>query len=132
MTTILIDNIDYVITVNETNDILRNVSILIVDGVITKIDTHIEVSGDITRISGQRKLLMPGLINLHTHTPMGLLRGVSEDVDLQDFLKIVWAAEGAVMDPDTVMLGSRHGAVESLLSGTTTQLDMYFHHEYHK
>lgn len=130
MTTILIDNIDYVITVNETNDILRNVSVLIVDGVITKIGSDIEVSSDITRISGKRKLLMPGLINLHTHTPMGLLRGVSEDVDLQDFLKIVWAAEGAVMDPETVMLGSRHGAVESLLSGTTTQLDMYFHHEH--
>jgi 5-methylthioadenosine/S-adenosylhomocysteine deaminase len=130
MTQILIEDVDYVITVNETNDILRNVSVLIVDGVITNIGTDIQVNSDITRISGKRKLLMPGLINLHTHTPMGLLRGVSEDVDLQDFLKIVWAAEGAVMDPETVMLGSRHGAVESLLSGTTTQLDMYFHHEY--
>lgn len=130
MTQILIENVDYVITVNETNDVLRNVSVLLVDGVITKIGTDIEVTGEVKRISGKRKLLMPGLINLHTHTPMGLLRGVSEDVDLQDFLKIVWAAEGAVMDPETVMLGSRHGAVESLLSGTTTQLDMYFHHEY--
>ncbi|MEN9922962.1 MAG: hypothetical protein RIS09_476 [Actinomycetota bacterium] len=127
---ILLENVDYLLSVNSTNDVLRNVSVLIVDGVITEIGSNISAQGAITRISGQRKLLMPGLVNLHTHTPMGLLRGVSEDVDLQDFLKIVWAAEGAVMDPETVMLGSKHGAVESLLSGTTTQLDMYFHHEY--
>jgi 5-methylthioadenosine/S-adenosylhomocysteine deaminase len=129
MTSILIEHVDYLITVNEHNEILRNVSVLIVDGVITEIGADIQTSTDVERIDGKRKLLMPGLVNLHTHTPMGLLRGVSEDVDLQDFLKIVWAAEGAVMDPDTVMLGSTHAAVESLLSGTTTQLDMYFHHE---
>jgi len=41
----------------------------------------------------------------------------------------VWAAEGAVMDPETVELGATLGALESLLAGCTTQLDMYFHHE---
>ena len=48
---------------------------------------------------------MPGLVNLHTHLPMTLLRGLAENVDLQGFLRIVWAAEGAVMDPDTVRVG---------------------------
>ena len=72
---------------------------------------------------------MPGLVNLHTHLPMTLLRGLAENVDLQGFLTRVWAAEGAVMDPETVELGATLGAVESLLGGCTTQLDMYFHHE---
>ena len=72
---------------------------------------------------------MPGLVNLHTHLPMTLLRGLAENVDLQGFLTRVWAAEAAVMDPETVELGATLGAVESLLGGCTTQLDMYFHHE---
>lgn len=80
-------------------------------------------------IDGRGKLLMPGLVNLHTHLPMTLLRGLAEDVDLQGFLARVWAAEGAVMDPGTVELGATLGALESLLGGCTTQLDMYFHHE---
>lgn len=80
-------------------------------------------------IDGRGKLLMPGLVNLHTHLPMTLLRGLAEDVDLQGFLARVWAAEGAVMDEETVELGATLGALESLLGGCTTQLDMYFHHE---
>lgn len=79
-------------------------------------------------LDARRRLLMPGLVNLHTHTPMTLLRGLAEDVDLQGFLAQVWAAEGAVMDADTVGLGARLGAVEALTGGTTTALDMYFHH----
>ena len=42
---------------------------------------------------------MPGLVNLHTHLPMTLLRGLAENVDLQGFLRIVCGlTEGAVMD----------------------------------
>ena len=89
-----------------------------------------EVSGgDVTVVDGRGKLALPGLVNLHTHLPMTLLRGLAEDVDLQGFLAKVWAAEGAVMDPDTVRIGAELGALESLLAGVTTTLDMYFHHE---
>ena len=82
-----------------------------------------------TVIDGRGRLALPGLVNLHTHLPMTLLRGLAEHVDLQGFLARVWAAEGAVMDPGTVELGARLGALESLRGGCTTQLDMYFHHE---
>jgi 5-methylthioadenosine/S-adenosylhomocysteine deaminase len=84
---------------------------------------------DTIEIDARGKLVMPGLVNLHTHLPMTLLRGLAEDVDLQGFLHKVWAAEGAVMDEATVELGATLGALESLLGGCTTQLDMYFHHE---
>jgi 5-methylthioadenosine/S-adenosylhomocysteine deaminase len=84
---------------------------------------------DLTVIDATGCLVMPGLVNLHTHLPMTLLRGLAEDVDLEGFLRRVWAAEGAVMDPDTVELGATLGALESLLGGCTTQLDMYVHHE---
>jgi len=127
----LIENIDYVVTVDEAATIHQNVSILIIDGVVSAIGSSADLAqaaDGATRVDGRRKLLLPGLVNLHTHTPMTLLRGLSEDVDLQGFLKRVWAAEGAAMDPATAELGAQLGALESLQAGSTTQLDMYFHH----
>ncbi|OIQ81092.1 5-methylthioadenosine/S-adenosylhomocysteine deaminase [mine drainage metagenome] len=58
---------------------------------------------------------------------MSLLRGWAEGVDLQGFLERVWVAEGAIMDAKTCALGTELAAGESLLAGTTTVLDMYFH-----
>ena len=55
---------------------------------------------------------MPGLVNLHTHLPMTLLRGLAENLDLEGFLEHLWAAEAAVMDPETVELGATLGALE--------------------
>jgi 5-methylthioadenosine/S-adenosylhomocysteine deaminase len=53
------------------------------------------------------------------------LRGWAEGVNLQGFLERVWAAEGAIMDEATCELGTELGALEALLSGTTTTMDMY-------
>lgn len=78
-------------------------------------------------IDGTRLLVMPGLVNLHTHLAMTLLRGVAEEVDLQGFLRLVWAEEARIMDAEGVYAGTRLGALEALLGGTTTALDMYFH-----
>ena len=138
MSRVRIENAAYVVTVDDTDTILRDTTVVVEDGVITEI-TGAEAAAkeggvssraaDETVLDAGGKLLMPGLVNLHTHLPMTLLRGLAENVDLQGFLTRVWAAEGAVMDPDTVELGATLGAIESLLGGCTTQLDMYFHHE---
>ena len=56
---------------------------------------------------------------------MTLLRGWAEGVNLQGFLERVWAAEGAIMDEATCALGTELGALEALLAGTTTTMDMY-------
>ena len=137
MTRIRVDNAAYVVTVDDADTVLRDATVVVEDGVITEVTRAGErtASGEVRPgrqemvIDAGGKLLMPGLVNLHTHLPMTLLRGLAENVDLQGFLTRVWAAEGAVMDPDTVELGATLGAVESLLGGCTTQLDMYFHHE---
>jgi len=78
-------------------------------------------------IDARGRLVMPGLVNLHTHLPMTLLRGIAEDVDLQGFLERVFAEEARVMDEVGTELGATLGAVEALLGGTTTALDMYLH-----
>lgn len=129
MSKLLIENVDYIVTIDEAATIHRNASVLIVDGTIAAIgEIDAAAAEGAERLDGRNKLLLPGFINLHTHTPMTLLRGLSEDVDLQGFLKRVWAAEGAAMDPETTYLGAQLGALESLQAGSTTQLDMYFHH----
>lgn len=93
---------------------------------IVAVGAALDVAADRV-IDAQDHLVMPGLVNLHTHLPMTLLRGIAEDVDLQGFLERVWAEEARVMDQQGVRIGARLGALEALLSGTTTALDMYFH-----
>lgn len=130
---VLITDLEHVVTCADDGAILADASILVEDGLITGLGARADLepraeSIGATRLDGRRHLALPGLVNLHTHTPMALLRGIAEDVDLQGFLTRVWAAEGAVMDPATVELGARLGALEALVGGTTTALDMYFHH----
>ena len=135
MSRVVLHQARYVVTVDPEDRVLEHASVTVENGVIVSIDRAEDrgapdTSGpDTTVIDATDRLVLPGLVNLHTHLPMTLLRGLAEDVDLDGFLRTVWAAEGAVMDPATVELGATLGALESLLGGCTTQLDMYFHHE---
>jgi len=71
-------------------------------------------------------VLMPGLVNSHTHLAMTMFRGLADDRDLQQFLQRVVPAEAVVLDAERVGTATRAAAVESLLGGVTTALDMYF------
>lgn len=72
-------------------------------------------------------LLIPGLINLHCHAAMSLLRGVGDDLPLQAWLEHrIWPLEEALVCEDFVADGSALAAVEMLLGGVTTVNDMYF------
>lgn len=122
---LLLQKARYVVTCDETDSVLTDVDVLVVDGVITEIGPSLEIPYGVAVIEAGDRLVLPGLINLHTHTPMTLLRGLAEGVDLDGFLQRVWAAEGAMMSPETVELGARVAAWESLRAGVTTTLDMY-------
>lgn len=70
-------------------------------------------------------LVLPGLINTHTHMAMTLLRGYSDDKDLYTWLeKDIFPAE-AVLTPEDIYIGAKLGAVESVLNGVTTVNTMY-------
>ncbi len=129
---LLIDSARGILVCDDASTVLMDASAAVADGRIIAVgpadDVRSQVSADRV-LDARGMLLMPGLVNLHTHLPMTLLRGVAEDVDLQGFLEMVWAEEARVMDPSGVELGARLGAVEALLCGTTTALDMYFHPE---
>jgi len=71
--------------------------------------------------------VIPGLINVHTHIAMTLLRGLADDLPLADWLNNhIWPAEAKHVNPDFVQLGTRLGVAEMLRSGTTCFNDMYF------
>ncbi|MCL1807904.1 MAG: amidohydrolase [Oscillospiraceae bacterium] len=78
-----------------------------------------------TVIDGKHKVLMPGLINAHTHLPMTLLRGFADDMDLQTWLfEHIFPAEGK-LTPEITALGMRLGLMECLASGTVSITEMY-------
>jgi len=118
-----INGAELIVTCDEKNQVLSKSSIGITDGVIAEVSSAPLPAGK--TFDAQGKLISPGLINTHTHLAMTLFRGWAEGVDLQGFLERVWAAEGAIMNPETAELGTTLGALEALLGGTTTALDMY-------
>ncbi len=78
------------------------------------------------RIDGRGKVLLPGLVNCHTHIPMTVLRGYADDYDLQTWLtKYIFPVE-ARLDGRCVRAGTLLGIAEALASGTTSFTDMYY------
>ena len=74
-------------------------------------------------------LLMPGLVNVHCHSPMTLFRGAAEDVSLDGFLRdVLWPREGR-LTADDVYWGMTLACAELLLAGVTTTCEMYIHEE---
>ena len=79
------------------------------------------------RLDRPDAILMPGLVNTHTHAAMSLLRGIADDLRLQEWLeKHIFPAEAKNVSPDFVRWGTRLACLEMLLSGTTTFTDMYY------
>lgn len=71
------------------------------------------------------KLLAPGLINAHCHMADSLFRGLVEDLSLEDWLQVLWAAE-TILDERINHLGARLGLAELALGGVTSVLDMFW------
>ena len=73
-------------------------------------------------------ILAPGLVNAHCHAAMTLLRGAADDLPLQRWLtERIWPMESALVDEQFVRVGTQLAAVEMLLGGITTCVDMYFY-----
>src|SRR4026207_2185038 len=76
------------------------------------------------------KILMPGLINAHTHVPMTLLRGLADDLRLDVWLMgYMMPVEREFVSPEFVRLGTLLACAEQIRSGVTTFNDMYYYEE---
>jgi 5-methylthioadenosine/S-adenosylhomocysteine deaminase len=72
-------------------------------------------------------IVLPGLVNAHTHAPMVLFRGIADDLRLMEWLqKYIFPAEARTVSAEMVQAGTRLAALEMIRSGTTTFVDMYY------
>ncbi len=80
-----------------------------------------------TRVSLPTHVLIPGLVNAHTHAAMILFRGIADDVPLKTWLSAqIWPREAQHISPEFVHDGTLHAAAEMLKGGVTSTADMYF------
>jgi 5-methylthioadenosine/S-adenosylhomocysteine deaminase len=119
-----------IITVNSDFDIIENGVVCISNGTIHRIearvhDTPLPEAKEIIDANGG--IIMPGLVNTHTHLPMTLFRGLADDIPLAQWLdEFIFPCEAKYLTPETVRLGTLVACAEMMLSGTTTCCDGYF------
>jgi len=83
-----------------------------------------------TQVDAAGSIVIPGLVNAHSHAPMVLYRGLADDLRLQEWLeKYIFPAEARTVSREMVRAGTRLAALEMIQSGTTTYADMYYFEE---
>lgn len=126
----LIVNGDYLVTMEPDSPVITNGAVAIKDGVIIAVGLASEISGQYSSkqvLAGDQRIVMPGLINGHSHAAMTLLRGVAEDLTLMDWLNnFIFPAEVEFVDADFVRIGAELACWEMIRGGTTTFVDMYY------
>ncbi len=94
------------------------------NGKIKKIDNNIGKAKK--EIDGSKCLILPGLVNSHTHAAMSLMRGYSDALPLNKWLNEIWKIEDK-LQPEDVKIGTKLACLEMIKTGTTAFADMYFH-----
>jgi 5-methylthioadenosine/S-adenosylhomocysteine deaminase len=120
----------YVVTMDAQRRLIEDGAVAIRGQRIVGVGARAEIEKQFQarqRLDRPEALIMPGLINTHTHAAMSLLRGIADDLRLQDWLeKFIFPAEAKNVTPDFVLWGTRLACLEMMLSGTTTYVDMYY------
>ena len=122
-----------IITMEPGESIMEEGSILIEDDCIVDIISGSSFPPGPHRhlIDGSNLLVMPGLVNCHTHLPMSLFRGLADDLPLDTWLhEHMFPAEASQMTPATAEKWALHSCRELLLSGTTCCCDGYFYEDH--
>ncbi len=120
----------WVLPIQPNNEVLENHCVVFEDDTILDIIPieHVSVSYPNAKlIKRPNHVLMPGLVNTHTHAAMSLMRGIADDLPLMEWLNNhIWPKEAEFVDPEFIKDGANLAIAEMLLSGTTCFNDMYF------
>jgi 5-methylthioadenosine/S-adenosylhomocysteine deaminase len=114
-----------VVTVNDRDEVLRPGWIAVEDGAITAVSPTPLAGGADRRIDGRGKVVMPGLINAHTHLFQTFIRGVYEHLPFNDWLRRIYHC-GRALTAEDCRLSAMLGCLESLKGGVTTVMDHHF------
>ena len=122
---------DYVITMDGDDSIIQDGAVAIDEGLIVAVGPAAEIEARYSAaevLGGEQQVVLPGLINGHTHAAMTLLRGVADDLALMDWLQnYIFPAEVEFVDPEFVRIGTELACWEMIRGGTTTFVDMYYY-----
>jgi len=127
---ILITNSTIVPLASDMPELIEQGYVAIKDGKITAMGPMSELADAreaVKIIDAEGRLVVPGLVNCHTHAPMTLFRGLADDLELMTWLhEHIFPAEAKSVNPEMVYWCSKLAAAEMILSGTTTVADGYF------
>ena len=122
-----------VVTVDGSNRVIAPGAIAIDGRDIVAVDTPTAIAQRFSTtdtIDASGDIVLPGLINTHTHAPMVLYRGLADDLALMEWLqKYIFPAEAKTVTREFVRAGTRLAALEMIQSGTTAYADMYYFEE---
>jgi 5-methylthioadenosine/S-adenosylhomocysteine deaminase len=117
-----------IITCDNKDRVIHDGAILVEDKIIRKVGKYEDLTHEskIDEVLGdKRSIVIPGLINTHTHLSMTLFKGILEGLTGMDWLKLAWSIESNLTAHD-IYAGALLGCVEMLKSGTTCFADHYF------
>lgn len=118
-----------VITMNAAFDIFLEGALAILDDEIIAVGLLDEIAEKYEAketVNCQGQVIIPGLVNAHTHVPMTLLRGLNDDLRLDVWLGYLMPLEREFVSPEFVKLGTEIACAEMIRSGVTTFADMYY------
>jgi 5-methylthioadenosine/S-adenosylhomocysteine deaminase len=117
----------HVLTMDEHFTVHAAGAVAVGDGVILAVGAPAGEYDAVETVDCGGRVVMPGLVNAHTHAPMTLLRGLADDLRLDVWLMgYMMPVERAFVRPDFVSLGTRLACAEMIRSGTTCFADMYY------
>ncbi len=119
-----------VVTMDGTGRVIEDGAVAVKGERIIAVGTRAELSARFQpkrTLDAAGRVVMPGLINTHTHVPMVLFRGLADDLPLMEWLqKTIFPAEAKNVNEDFCRAGTRLACLEMMRSGTTTFVDMYY------
>src|SRR5262245_53647735 len=122
-----------VVTENSRQQILSPGAVAIAGTDILDVDTPDAIAARYRAartIDARADIVLPGLVNTHTHAAMVMYRGLADDLALMEWLqKYIFPAEAKAVSPEFVRIGTRLADLEMIESGTTTFADMYYFEE---
>ncbi len=121
----------YIVTMDADDTVIADGAVAIDEGIILAVASAADIDARYVareRLDAGNRIVMPGLINGHSHAAMTLLRGVADDLALMDWLNnYIFPAEVEFVDAEFVRIGTELACWEMIRGGTTTFVDMYYY-----